>query len=261
MSRAFTIVELLVVVTIITVLLALLAPALDKAVTETQLVRCLANQHVIGQGLALYFPDFHRRYPMMDIWWDLLGDKGARGVDDVTERPLNVYLGYTTNRTKVPVAECPSDMGDPGLDEDPSNDFNLNSYKNYGSSYVQAWHLVPNEPNGIAATKIVFGYNGNAGKHNAQYTQHRTPWTSVKHTSLVRPDNKALSMDWPWHNNRYVSQERLRWHKTELVERIFSTLFADGHADLLNMDKSIVDPDPRWGSKLPVPYDPSRAWW
>ena len=60
---AFTLVELLVVVTIVAVLLALLAPALDRAVYEAELAVCAANFHGLGTALVLYAADNGRRYP------------------------------------------------------------------------------------------------------------------------------------------------------------------------------------------------------
>ena len=62
----FTIVELLVVITVIVVLLAVLAPALDKAVYEAELAVCGANLHGITQGLSTYAMENKRAYPFRD---------------------------------------------------------------------------------------------------------------------------------------------------------------------------------------------------
>src|SRR5688500_6591470 len=98
MRSAFTLVELLVVVTIIVVLLSLLAPGMDKAVGSAQLAVCLSNQHNIGIAIAQYHHDAKNRYPMLDVWWDLMGGAPAyTAYDTVTQRPLNAYLGYTTD--------------------------------------------------------------------------------------------------------------------------------------------------------------------
>ena len=63
MIRAFTLLELLVVITIIVVLLALLAPALDKAVYQSELVACGAKLHSVLSGAQVYAVDHQRRYP------------------------------------------------------------------------------------------------------------------------------------------------------------------------------------------------------
>lgn len=60
---AFTIIELLVVVTIIVVLLALLAPALDKAVEQAERVLCASNLHHTTAALGQYALDMKRNYP------------------------------------------------------------------------------------------------------------------------------------------------------------------------------------------------------
>src|SRR5688500_9352891 len=52
--KAFTLVELLVVITIITILLALLTPGLDKAVELAERARCASNLHVLHQGVVQY---------------------------------------------------------------------------------------------------------------------------------------------------------------------------------------------------------------
>jgi len=60
---AFTLVELLVVITILVVLLALLTPAMDQAVYQAELAVCGSNQKSVGQGVATYALSSARAYP------------------------------------------------------------------------------------------------------------------------------------------------------------------------------------------------------
>jgi competence protein ComGC len=62
-ATAFTLVELLVVITLIVVLLALLTPALDRAVYQAELVVCSARLHALGTSVTHYAMDHQRRYP------------------------------------------------------------------------------------------------------------------------------------------------------------------------------------------------------
>src|SRR5882762_9589619 len=63
--RGFSIVELLVVTGIITVLVALLLPSLNRAREQANRTRCMSNLRQIGLALTIYKNDF-RDYPLAD---------------------------------------------------------------------------------------------------------------------------------------------------------------------------------------------------
>lgn len=66
-SNGFTLVELLVVVAIIAILLAMLMPALDKAVYQAQLATCGAQISAMSRGINAYATDHSRRYPYKPV--------------------------------------------------------------------------------------------------------------------------------------------------------------------------------------------------
>ena len=55
---AFTLIELLVVVAIIALLISVLLPALSEARERAKAVKCLANLHSLGQGIAIYASEY-----------------------------------------------------------------------------------------------------------------------------------------------------------------------------------------------------------
>jgi prepilin-type processing-associated H-X9-DG protein/prepilin-type N-terminal cleavage/methylation domain-containing protein len=73
--RAFTLVELLVVIGIIALLISILLPALARARGSAQTVACQANLRSIGQGLLLYAGNNKNSLPIG--FWD-----GVNGVVD-----------------------------------------------------------------------------------------------------------------------------------------------------------------------------------
>jgi prepilin-type processing-associated H-X9-DG protein/prepilin-type N-terminal cleavage/methylation domain-containing protein len=60
--RAFTLVELLVVIGIISILVALLLPALNRAREHANRIKCAANLRSIGQAMAFYVQEY-AHYP------------------------------------------------------------------------------------------------------------------------------------------------------------------------------------------------------
>jgi prepilin-type N-terminal cleavage/methylation domain-containing protein/prepilin-type processing-associated H-X9-DG protein len=82
-ARAFTLVELLVVIGIIALLISMLLPALGKARESANAVKCAANLRSIGQGMMLYVSEFKQTFPAAYLY---VGQKvtanGLGGEDD-----------------------------------------------------------------------------------------------------------------------------------------------------------------------------------
>jgi prepilin-type N-terminal cleavage/methylation domain-containing protein/prepilin-type processing-associated H-X9-DG protein len=97
--KAFTLVELLVVIAIISILAAMLLPALSRANEQARTARCASNVRQLALGLSLYVSDYHF-YPalhfpsakasQMNSWYD----------------SLSPYLNRWTNQ--ITVMKCPS---------------------------------------------------------------------------------------------------------------------------------------------------------
>jgi len=79
----FTLVELLVVITIMVVLLALLMPAMEQAIYQAELAVCGAKLKALASGAGGYALDFKRAYPVRPA------------MRRVAERP--VYLVFSRN--------------------------------------------------------------------------------------------------------------------------------------------------------------------
>ena len=76
---AFTLVELLVVLSIIALLIALLLPSLSKAREAARSIRCLANQRQIGLILGTYETDHNQHMPSARDPQELYGGSYPQG--------------------------------------------------------------------------------------------------------------------------------------------------------------------------------------
>ncbi|MHC4712958.1 MAG: type II secretion system protein [Planctomycetota bacterium] len=123
-KMGFTLVELLVVMAIISILAAMLLPALARARAQARAAACRSNLKQIGYSVGMYQTDYDEFFPTSNnvVWeahsdgWRFLWDTGVGdttyslpGQTLASQGYLNI--GWRDNRDRIPdsVLRCPSD--------------------------------------------------------------------------------------------------------------------------------------------------------
>jgi prepilin-type N-terminal cleavage/methylation domain-containing protein/prepilin-type processing-associated H-X9-DG protein len=100
-ARAFTLVELLVVIAIIAILAALLLPALSQAKKSAKKINCISNLKQLGIATHMYLGDYRDVFPFSsNNWWEM----------PLLDLPnmLSSVIGTNDNDSCF---RCPSDTG------------------------------------------------------------------------------------------------------------------------------------------------------
>jgi prepilin-type N-terminal cleavage/methylation domain-containing protein len=115
-TRAFTLVELLVVIGIIAVLVSILLPALNNAREQARTTQCLSNLHQIGLAHEMYLNQFNQFIVPTDYGSSAAPGPNGHAIVESWETILITcnFLAYPpyTNTTAPPAAgnvlQCPA---------------------------------------------------------------------------------------------------------------------------------------------------------
>ncbi len=239
---AFTLIELLVVVAIISVLIALLLPALGAARQHARRAKCAANARQLVTAMRLYLDDNSGRFPIIRNYpnpSDPLFDPnlattfaGRRGANAVFRRPrvLNKYLSMDmdiSSSSRAGVFQCPCDVG--------IADYRPSAFESVGDSYRFNEFLV--------GGFVRLPSSGHPARPLLQTVN--TGIERLAEGRVSTPTAKLIVVgDITW---RYVADPGLpddftSWHD----KRCYSTLaFLDGHGEFLRLRKGFWTDD-KW---------------
>jgi len=161
--RAFTLVELLVVIGIIAVLISLLLPALNRAREQARQVACANQIRQIYMACLTYAGDSKQKLPIpsgknqstqtpvVTVCWLM----AQPGIADLTQGTLLPYLGRTPDAIEA-LLLCPSDReGAGGVLNGGGTTVVVRNF-----SYSFNWLLAPPPP-GVPPTNAPPGYTAN----------------------------------------------------------------------------------------------------
>jgi prepilin-type processing-associated H-X9-DG protein len=228
---AFTLIELLVVIAAISLLLAVMLPALHAARRLTHRAICKNNLRQIALAWNEYLADSnHRFYQGLNADYDFGGWTGTGG--GAVSRPLNHHLGLPTKlatQTEAKVFRCPADQGD--------RDYGSLAYRYFGNSYQTNLLLVG--PDAIPTWSIL------PEPVVALHRQINQRLRDLNAASLVNPGQLLLVGDrnWvaQWDLTVNPNEGGRSWHGREAH---YNLAFLDGHVEFVHICKGVyIDPD------------------
>lgn len=265
-KKAFTLVELLVVISIIALLLAVLIPALSRARELARMVVCRTNERNLYLGASLWSEE-HDDWALAGEWFKPVKDINVNtGIDEGGgDASLEKYVSANRKQTSTTLV-CPSAIfarfyqSDPHYNTDPRcYSYAVNGYLSLNFNdklYETGANLGP----GRAAPRDGYGYQG---KDSVYWTQHGvTKMTEIRvpHDTVFFIDHEYyVASYWtfnPLYNPDYFPPDykyRTRWHEWNHKNwyGVGNIAWVDGHVSVEPRDfaKSKQDYTTMFGGK------------
>jgi len=150
-ARAFSLVQMLVVIGILGLLIALLIPAIQRAAHQASLAACASHLESIASGANTYAVQFNRRYPVLPrLPWPHLQGWNLRRPDYVGNGGPDDFRPLVAGHIAPDHLVCPLA---PKISLDPADTGTTQSYSNY--ALWMGWRYTP--PGGHEEGMITLG--------------------------------------------------------------------------------------------------------
>jgi prepilin-type N-terminal cleavage/methylation domain-containing protein/prepilin-type processing-associated H-X9-DG protein len=222
----FTLVEILVVVTIIAIIVSIAFPVLVKAKQRAQIAECLSNMRQVGTALRVYVDEYNGRFPpaaAMGIPW--------RTEENTIQELLSPYVRNGMIQQKLggngymyPVRSvfcCPSDLGIPRKDDGYLGiRAGMTVWKQTGCSYI---YYASNQENYFLRNHPRVPWTGLSPEVRLTAESMEDTRIGAPESAVRYPSRKAAMGDvWFWHLGDTVPPDN--------DVAFCNTLFVDGHA-------------------------------
>lgn len=242
-SRAFTLVELLVVIGMLGILAGILMPALAQGRSKAHLIHCQSNLRQIGVGLALYADD-HVAYTPVAAPQELGGPQGIVPESDPwlpvrmfggslppEHRPLNTYL------RSPQVFRSPADKGEPLWWFDTADYQSRSScFELYGNSYFYASGY--NRIGGLVSPMGIAKFVGPEFSFAEFASRPLGLGKSLKTSHFRQPEKKVWVGSIPIHRTMsgvVAVNRRAQWYRPDADRLWANAAFLDGHVKLVHV--------------------------
>lgn len=230
-SEGFTLIEALVVITVISLLTAVLLPALMGARLLAQRARCSSNLRQIALAWDMYLLDhsdmfFQGRNGNVNYggWIRDLGYVMQQYLGiPMWPRPLNpyanVHLSDAFDSRNAKVFCCPADEGGMAGYQDAGSVYDLN-----GNSYNANIYLIGDDQVPVSSSSAAWG---------ELHTAVNKMLPNMSRKKVTYPQAMvALAGDYGWHNQAFdlhlsgTTKRQVEWHRKPDT---YNMVFMDGH--------------------------------
>jgi general secretion pathway protein G len=227
--RAFTLVELLVVIAVIAILAAVLFPVFARAKDRASQAQCLSNLRQLGLGIQNYQDDWDGRFPFaIDYWdrnmqadwayWDRWIPNASANVALLSERKAadGSPYGGQIDRVLRPYTEsdgvwrCPGDTGVAGLGAATAQTYSKEM------EHIPVWRI----------TRGTGTWGGTSYVYRTELGLTPKPVTRLR---LPSQTNVLCDATFYWHSRLHRAPRGEGADFDDIQQGSYNMLYADGH--------------------------------